>query len=137
MQDRRHHCSPRGELLLDFLKNLGMTVSPSLPLLTIQGKTCSTTCPPFLGSLHTVTHKQIRHPLCPKPSGLTSIRISLVSEHSSKITQAGQVFSLDNPQTGFPVLLVSLIASLFKLISKDKVRQYLRGQSQMPQRTFA
>ena len=38
----------------------------------------------------------------------------------------GQVFSLDNLQTGFPVFLVPLIASLFKLISKDKVRQYLQ-----------
>ena len=39
----------------------------------------------------------------------------------------GLVFSLDNPQTGFSVLSVPLLASLFKLISKDKVRQYLRG----------
>ena len=39
----------------------------------------------------------------------------------------GQVFSLDTLQTGFPVLSVPLLASLFVLISKDKVRQYLRG----------
>ena len=40
----------------------------------------------------------------------------------------GQVFLLDNPQTGFPVIPISLIASLLALISKDKVRQYLQGE---------
>ena len=48
-------------------------------------------------------------------------------------TNPGQVFSLDNPQPGFPVLSVPLLASLFRLISKTKLDNTYVEQLRMPQ----